>query len=49
VVPQPFAPFPGDTDYFGDTGDLDAMIAQLAAAGIPARVDPESYPNGQSD
>ncbi|KFB08305.1 hypothetical protein EL18_02555 [Nitratireductor basaltis] len=39
-----FAPFPADTDYFGrDTqqfmlnfrvGDLDAMIAQLKAAGI---------------
>jgi hypothetical protein len=47
-----------DTDYFGDTGkvwminfrvrDLDAMMAQLAAAGIPVKVDPESCPNGRS-
>lgn len=39
-----FAPFPDDTDYFGDPGrqwminfrvdDLDAMVAQLTAAGI---------------
>lgn len=27
--------------------DLDAMIAQLEAAGIAVRADPESYPNGR--
>jgi catechol 2,3-dioxygenase-like lactoylglutathione lyase family enzyme len=49
--PTIFAPFKHDTDYFGrDTqqwminlrvNDLDAMIAQLAAAGIPAETRPE--------
>jgi glyoxylase I family protein len=44
--PTVFAPFARDTDYFGrDTqqwmlnlrvSDMDAMLAQLAAAGIPA-------------
>ena len=39
-----FAPFPADTDYFGDPGktfmlnfrvtDLDAMVAQLQAGGV---------------
>lgn len=52
-----FAPFPGDTDYFGELGrqwmvnfrvrDLDAMIAQLQAAGIEVVPDPETYPNGR--
>jgi predicted enzyme related to lactoylglutathione lyase len=27
--------------------DLDAMIAQLEAAGIAVRRDPETYPNGR--
>ncbi len=40
-----WAPFPADTPYFGDPGqqvminyrvpDLDAMLAQLRAAGVP--------------
>ena len=52
-----FAPFEKVTDYFGDAekqfmlnfrvADLDAMIAQLEAAGIAVRRDPNSpYPNG---
>lgn len=42
--PTVFAPFPADTDYFGDPAkgwmlnlkvrDMDAMKAQLAAAGV---------------
>ncbi|MCT8159213.1 VOC family protein [Pseudoruegeria sp. SHC-113] len=42
--PTVFAPFPADTDYFGDpaqafmlnfrVSDMDAMLAQLRAAGI---------------
>ena len=45
------APFPEDTDYFGDpdrpwminfrVADLDAMTAQLTAAGIEVRTDPD--------
>lgn len=52
-----FAPFERVTDHFGDrerpfmlnfrVADLDAMIAQLEAAGIAVRRDPESYPNGR--
>ncbi len=52
-----FAPFTEDTQYFGRTEqqwminfrvrDLDAMIAQLNAAGIAVTPDPESYPNGR--
>jgi glyoxylase I family protein len=52
-----FAPFPADTDYFGDQGrqwminfrvrDLDAMIAQLEAAGIEVTLHPEPQPNGR--
>lgn len=52
-----FAPFERVTDYFGDrekpfmlnfrVADLDAMIAQLEAAGIAVRRDPEVYPNGR--
>ena len=44
--PTVFAPFPADTDYFGDAekdfmlnfrvADLDALLADLSAAGIPA-------------
>ena len=26
---------------------LDAMVAQLRAAGIPVSIDPEAYPNGR--
>ena len=55
--PTVFAPFPQDTDYFGDpaqgwmlnfrVGDLDAMVKQLRATGIAVAVDPEEYPNGR--
>lgn len=55
--PTVFAPF-GDehaeSPYLGPTGwginfrvrDLEAMVAQLRAAGIEVEVDPETYPNG---
>lgn len=52
-----FAPFASDTDYFGRpeqqfminfrVGDLDAIKAQLEAAGIEVTLDPEAYPNGR--
>ncbi len=52
-----FAPFSKDTDYFGNpekawminfrVDDLDAMVAQLRAAGIEVTVDDEEYPNGR--
>jgi predicted enzyme related to lactoylglutathione lyase len=52
-----FEPFPRDTDYFGRAEqawminfrvrNLDAMAAQLRAAGIEVKVDPQSYPNGR--
>jgi predicted enzyme related to lactoylglutathione lyase len=55
--PTAFTPFPEGTDYFGDpkqtwmvnfrVRDLDAMTAQLRAAGIVVEVDPQSYPNGR--
>jgi len=55
--PTAFAPFPADTDYFGDAGkawminfrvdDLDAMVGQLRSAGITADIDPKAYPNGR--
>jgi len=55
--PTGFAPFPQDTKYFGDAGkqwminfrvsDLDAMMAQLKAAGIAVQLHPELYPNGR--
>jgi len=55
--PTVFAPFPHDTDYFGDASkqwminfrvrNLDAIVTQLEAAGIKVKVDPEIYPNGQ--
>ncbi len=51
-----FAPFPADTDYFGSPAqawminfrvrDLDAMAAQLRAAGIAVE-DVQSYPQGR--
>ena len=52
-----FAPFAQDTDYFGNpekqfmlnfrVNDLDAMIAQLEAAGISVRLAPEPEENGR--
>lgn len=52
-----FAPFAADTDYFGRpeqqfmmnfrVADLDAMVAQLRAAGAEVTVDGETYPNGR--
>jgi glyoxylase I family protein len=55
--PTVFAPFPNDTDYFGNTAqpwminfrvrNLDVMVAQLRGANIEVRIDPEAYPNGR--
>ena len=56
--PTVFAPFGAehhDSPHLGPAGwgvnfrvgDLDAMVAQLRAAGIPVEVDPEGYPNGR--
>jgi glyoxylase I family protein len=55
--PTEFAPFPLTTTMFGRAEqqwminfrvtDLDAMVAQLRAAGIEVEVDPERYPNGR--
>ena len=55
--PTVFQPFPADTDYFGPreqafmlnfrVHDLDAMVAQLRAAGITVDVDRKTYPNGR--
>jgi glyoxylase I family protein len=55
--PTVFAPFPKDTDYFGNptqvwminfrVRNLEAMVAQLRAAGIAVHFDPEQYPNGR--
>ncbi len=52
-----FAPFPETSKYFGDPNkswmlnfrvrDLDKMAAQLQAAGIAVKIDPQSYPNGR--
>lgn len=52
-----FSPFPEKSGYFGDpekvwmvnfrVHDLDKMAAQLRAAGIEVKVDPQSYPNGR--
>jgi glyoxylase I family protein len=52
-----FAPFPDDTDYFGDRAkqwminfrvrDLDAITSQLTAAGIAVTVHPHRLPNGR--
>ena len=52
-----FAPFPSETDYFGNpsqawminfrVANLDRMIAQLRAKGIEVALDPEIYPNGR--
>jgi glyoxylase I family protein len=55
--PTIFAPFPQDSDYFGDNdkqsminfrvGNLNALAEQLRGAGIHVTVDPEKYPNGR--
>ncbi len=55
--PTAFAPFPEQTEYFGDpkqtwmvnfrVRSLDAMTAQLRAAGISVEVDADVYPNGR--
>lgn len=55
--PTVFAPFPNDTDYFGDSqkqwminfrvADLDALVAQLRSSHIEVNVDPEIHPNGR--
>ena len=55
--PTAFAPFPQESDYFGDAArqwminfrvsNLDAMVQQLRTAGIEVTVDPEKYPNGR--
>jgi glyoxylase I family protein len=55
--PTVFAPFPNDTDYFGNAekhwminfrvSNLDAMLEQLRAANITVTKDPEVYPNGR--
>src|SRR4029450_7141761 len=55
--PTVFAPFPADTDYFGRpeqawmlnlrVRDLDAMVAQLRAAGVEVTPDPQASPNGR--
>jgi catechol 2,3-dioxygenase-like lactoylglutathione lyase family enzyme len=52
-----FAPFKETSGYFGDpqkvwmlnfrVRDLDKMAAQLQAAGIEVKIDPQSYPNGR--
>jgi predicted enzyme related to lactoylglutathione lyase len=52
-----FQPFPATTRYFGAetqqwminfrVANLDAMVAQLTAAGIEVKVDPQKYPNGR--
>jgi glyoxylase I family protein len=55
--PTVFAPFPQSSDYFGRpeqswmvnfrVKDLDCMAAQLQAAGIEVKIDPQEYPNGR--
>ena len=55
--PTVFTPFPETTSYFGDAArkfminlrvrDLDAMEAQLRAAGVAVEIDPQNYPNGR--
>lgn len=55
--PTAFAPFKETSNYFGDpqkvwmlnfrVRDLDKMAAQLQAAGIEVKMDPQSYPNGR--
>ncbi len=55
--PTIFAPFPEDSEYFGDAQmqwminfrvvNLDAMVQQLRSAMIDVSVDPDIYPNGR--
>jgi predicted enzyme related to lactoylglutathione lyase len=55
--PTAFAPFAEKTTYFGDASkqwmmnfrvrDLGRMAAQLEAAGVAVKIDPETYPNGR--
>ena len=55
--PTVFAPFEETSGYFGDAHkvwmvnfrvrDLDKIAAQLQAAGIAVKIDPQSYPNGR--
>ena len=55
--PTAFAAFAETSKYFGDAQkvwmlnfrvrDLDKMAAQLEAAGIAVKIDPQSYPNGR--
>ena len=55
--PTVFAPFPQDTEYFGDrakqwminfrVADLDAIVQELRSAGIEITIDPDTYPNGR--
>ena len=55
--PCAFQPFPEKTTYFGNVAkqwmvnfrvrNMDAMVAQLRAAGIAVEVDGKLYPNGQ--
>jgi len=55
--PTAFAPFSGNTDYFGQADrqwminfrvtNLGAMVAQLRDAGVSVEVDSNSYPNGR--
>ncbi|MCJ1673889.1 VOC family protein [Rathayibacter sp. VKM Ac-2929] len=49
------APMPTGSEPLGPAGwtlnlrvrSLDALVAQLRAAGIPVEIDPETYPNGR--
>lgn len=55
--PTVFAPFPQDSDYFGNAEkqwminfrvrDLDGLVEKLRGDGIEVAVDPEKYPNGR--
>jgi catechol 2,3-dioxygenase-like lactoylglutathione lyase family enzyme len=54
--PCAFAPFPEKSEYFSAdrvwmlnfrVEKLDAMVAQLRAAGISVEIDPQKYPNGR--
>ena len=55
--PTAFAPFPLQTDYFGDASRmwmvnfrvnaLDAIVNQLGAVGVQVTIDRETYPNGR--
>ena len=55
--PTVFGPFPETTTYFGEAKqvwminfrvrNLDLMVAQLEAAEVAIKVDPERYPNGR--